>query len=151
MSVSSVRALPPATLNWTCQHPSSHDQWGPEITDDPELAYFRPFTLCGTNNHTDSDYPKHWTLNSLMNLNGAATRVVFSPPSFRLIDEALLALRTRSSASPLHSAGPPVGSLVLRVDEAEDVDDVDNADDVDETDDMDDMDDTDDVDKVVAG
>ena len=120
MSVSSVRALPPATFNWTCRHPSSHDQWGPEITDDPELAYFRPFALGGTNNHTDSDYPKSWTLNSLMYLNGAATRVLFSPPSFRLLDESLLALRTRSSVSPLHSAGPPVASLVLRVDEAED-------------------------------
>ena len=49
-------------------------QWGPEITDDPELskrAHFRPFALGGTDNHTDSDNPKYWTLNSLMDLNGA--------------------------------------------------------------------------------
>ena len=137
--------------------PSSCVQWGPEITGDPDLrerAHFHPFALGPIDQHAENDTTKIWALDSLMNLNGAAARVLFSPPSVRLIDEALLALRTRSSASPLHSAGPPVGSLVLRVDKAEDVDDVDdvdNADDVDETDDVDDMDDTDDVDKVVAG
>ena len=52
------------------------------------------------------------------------------------------------------TAVPPVGSLVLRLDEADDVDDTDDvneADDVDDADDLDDMDDTDDVDKVVVG
>ena len=50
------------------------DQWGPEITNDPELrdrAHFKPFVLGGMNNYNDNDYPKYWTLDSLMSLNGA--------------------------------------------------------------------------------
>ena len=56
--------------------PRSRDQWGPEIINDPELkdrAHFKPFALGGTNNHTDNDNPKYWTLDSLMELNGART------------------------------------------------------------------------------
>ncbi|KAH9025478.1 methyltransferase domain-containing protein [Lactarius hengduanensis] len=64
-SVSALSSLP--LLNWTC------DQWGPEITGDPELrdrAHFKPFALGGTNNHEDHGNPKYWTLDSLMDLNG---------------------------------------------------------------------------------
>ena len=43
-------------------------------------AHFMPLALGGTNNHTDSDYPKYWTLDSLMDLNGAAMRVLLSSP-----------------------------------------------------------------------
>jgi hypothetical protein len=45
------------------------DQWGPEITNDPEMrdrAHFKPFVLGGTNHHNDNDNPKYWTLDSLM-------------------------------------------------------------------------------------
>jgi hypothetical protein len=42
-------------------------------------ALFKPFVPGGTNNDNDNDNPKYWTLDSLMNLNGA--RAVFpSPP-----------------------------------------------------------------------
>lgn len=51
----------------------SVNSWGPEITGDPELrerAHFKSFALGGTDNHTDNDNPKYWTLDSLMDLNG---------------------------------------------------------------------------------
>ena len=50
------------------------DQWGPEISDDPELrqrAHFEPWALGGTDNHGEKDDPKWWTLDSLMKHNGA--------------------------------------------------------------------------------
>ena len=61
---------------------SPYDQWGPEITGDPEhreRAHFKPFALGGTNNHNDNDNPKYWTLDSLMGLNDAE-RVFSAPP-----------------------------------------------------------------------
>jgi len=47
--------------------------WGPEINNDPELmkrAHFQPWALGGSDNHTDTDYPRYWTLDSLMKHNG---------------------------------------------------------------------------------
>ncbi|KAH9040718.1 hypothetical protein EDB85DRAFT_67873 [Lactarius pseudohatsudake] len=55
----------------------SVNSWGPEITGDPEVwdrAHFKPFALGGTNSHEDHDNPKCWTLDSLMDLNGASAR-----------------------------------------------------------------------------
>jgi hypothetical protein len=69
--------------------PDSCNQWGPEITNDPELrdrAHFKPYALGGTNNHNDNDNPKFWTLDSLMDLNGAFA--VFSSPSPRKTDDS---------------------------------------------------------------
>jgi len=48
-------------------------QWGPEISDDPELrnrAHFQAWALGGTDRHGENDNPKYWTLDSLMKLNG---------------------------------------------------------------------------------
>ena len=65
-------------------------------------AHFTPFALGGTNNHTESDNPKYWTLESLMDLNGAATRVLplLSARLFGLIDKALLVFRTHVHRHP---------------------------------------------------
>jgi len=51
----------------------SVDSWGPEVNDDPELApraHFQPWALGGSNHHEEYDYPRYWTLDSLMELNG---------------------------------------------------------------------------------
>lgn len=51
----------------------SVDSWGPEINDDPELAtraHFQPWALGGSNHHEEDDFPRYWTLDSLMELNG---------------------------------------------------------------------------------
>ena len=61
-------------------------QWGPEITNDPELrdrAHFKPFALGGTSNHNDNDNPKYWTPDSLMSLNCAHVIFSSSPPFYR--------------------------------------------------------------------
>src|SRR6266850_229111 len=53
------------------------DQWGPEIVDDPELAHrahFEPWALGGADEHGEHENPKWWTLDSLMELNGARSR-----------------------------------------------------------------------------
>jgi len=50
------------------------DQWGPEITDFPELrlrSHFEPWALGGSDNHGENDNPNYWTLDSLMRHNGA--------------------------------------------------------------------------------
>jgi hypothetical protein len=75
-------------------------QWGPEITNDPELrdrANFKPYALGGTNNHNDNDNPKFWTLDSLMDLNGACA--VFSSPPSRKTDITQDTLSSTSSRS----------------------------------------------------
>ena len=44
-------------------------QWGPEITDDPELrnrAHFQAWALGGGDAHGENDSIKFWTLDSLM-------------------------------------------------------------------------------------
>ena len=61
------------------------DQWGPEIVDDPELAHrahFEPWALGGTDKHGEHENPKFWTLDSLMELNGARSRFHSSDPRF---------------------------------------------------------------------
>ncbi|KAI0246470.1 methyltransferase domain-containing protein [Lactifluus subvellereus] len=48
-------------------------RFSPELSEDPELskrAHFEPWGLAGTDNHTESDYYKYWTLDSLMRHNG---------------------------------------------------------------------------------
>jgi hypothetical protein len=60
----------------TRPNPFPLNQWGPEISDDPELkrrSHFKPWALTGTDNHKESDDPKGWTLDSLMKLNGACS------------------------------------------------------------------------------
>ena len=45
------------------------DQWGPEITDDPELrhrGHFQAWALGGSDAHGENDGIKFWTLDSLM-------------------------------------------------------------------------------------
>ena len=63
------------------------DQWGPEITNDPEMrdrVHFKSFALGGTNNHNDiatTTTPSTMLdSESLMSLNGA--HVIFSSPRF---------------------------------------------------------------------
>jgi hypothetical protein len=73
-SVTGVRVPRPFLL--LCGRPdlTSLDQWGPEIMDDSELshrAHFEPWALGGTDMHGENDNPKWWTLDSLMELNGA--------------------------------------------------------------------------------
>jgi hypothetical protein len=69
-----LRALPDLT---------SFYQWGPEVSDDPELsnrAHFHAWALGDTDKHEEGDDPKYWTLDSLMKLNGACTPLSFSNP-----------------------------------------------------------------------
>lgn len=57
-------------------------KWGPEITGDLDLmkrAHFQPFALGGTDKHSETDNPKYWTINSLMQLNGAQAPSVSEP------------------------------------------------------------------------
>jgi hypothetical protein len=59
-------------------------QWGPEIVSDTELskrAHFEPWALGGSNNHTESDHPKYWTLDSLMKHNSACSLFRDPPPA----------------------------------------------------------------------
>lgn len=61
-------------LSGPAPHSSVSHQWGPEISNDPELrdrAHFEPWALGGTDNHEEHDNPKYWTLDSLMKLNGS--------------------------------------------------------------------------------
>ena len=54
-------------------------QWGPEISDDPELrqrAHFQAWALGDTDKHEEGDNPKYWTLDSLMKLNGACSQIL---------------------------------------------------------------------------
>ncbi|KAH9972478.1 methyltransferase domain-containing protein [Lactifluus volemus] len=48
-------------------------RWGPEISNNVELntrAHFQPWGISGTDNHTERDHPKFWTIDSLMKHNG---------------------------------------------------------------------------------
>ncbi|KAN0138445.1 hypothetical protein V8E53_003908 [Lactarius tabidus] len=101
----------------------SCNQWGPEITNDPELrdrAHFKPYALGGTNNHNNNENHKFWTLDSLMDLNGACA--IFFFPLSRKTDD--FTQDTRSSTSsrnrrthdvPHRKRRLPVGQLQLEI------------------------------------
>ena len=74
-------------LSWYCGRCPTYVfyQWGPEISNDPELrhrAHFQAWALGETDKHEEGDNPKYWTLDSLMKLNGACSRS-HSPIPFR--------------------------------------------------------------------
>jgi len=51
----------------------SVSSWGPEIEHSPDLksrAHFQPWALGGTDRHTENEYPKYYTLQTIMELNG---------------------------------------------------------------------------------